>query len=144
MNMLLRGIHLTVRSILNVGHSKHVFFWRCLVQQLQLNLHDTKELSGGGGCTPLFLHWKPNIRDIYQSHISKWIVKVVKTAYQSGYSGKSHGSRFQSIGFIMDLHLPVSWKTFCLQCSGGHLVCSRGTTYVIWHLLLVPWLRWAS
>ena len=27
------------------------------------------------GCTHLFLHWKP--------HISKWIVEVVKTAYQS-------------------------------------------------------------
>ena len=29
------------------------------------------------------LHWKPHVRDIYQSHISKWIVELVKAAYLS-------------------------------------------------------------
>ena len=31
----------------------------------------------------LFLHWNPHVRDIDKSLISKWIVEVVKIAYQS-------------------------------------------------------------
>ena len=39
--------------------------------------------GGGGGGTSFFLHWNQSVRDIYQSHhISRWIVEVVKTAYQ--------------------------------------------------------------
>ena len=41
--------------------------------------------GGGGGRdgTCVFLHWKPSIKDMYRSHISKWIVEVFKTAYLS-------------------------------------------------------------
>ena len=51
----------------------------CPVRQLRLYLRDTEAIRGGR--TRLFVHWNPRIRDISRSHISKWIVEVVKQAY---------------------------------------------------------------
>ena len=31
----------------------------------------------------MFIHWDPNIRDIRKSHISRWIIEVVRNAYTS-------------------------------------------------------------
>ena len=37
--------------------------------------------SGGGGRTRLLLHWDPLIDDIQRTHVSRWLVEVVKEAY---------------------------------------------------------------
>ena len=53
----------------------------CHVRKLYLYLNDTRNIRRGR--TRVFIHWNQSIRDIYQSHISKGKVEVVKTAYLS-------------------------------------------------------------
>ena len=55
--------------------------WLCPVRQLRLYLRDTETIRENR--SRLFVHWNPRIRDISRSHISKWIVEVVKHAYTS-------------------------------------------------------------
>ena len=45
------------------------------------HLNDTKKSCGSG--MHLFLFWNQSVCDIYQSHISRWIIEVVKTAFHS-------------------------------------------------------------
>ena len=51
----------------------------CSVRQLQLYLRDTERIRGGR--TRLLLHWDPLIDDIQRTHVSRWLVEVVKEAY---------------------------------------------------------------
>ena len=51
----------------------------CPVRQLQLYLRDTERIRGGR--TRLLLHWDPLIDDIQRTHVSRWLVEVVKEAY---------------------------------------------------------------
>ena len=51
----------------------------CPVRQLQLYLRDTERIRGGR--TRLLLHWDPLIDDFQRTHVSRWLVEVVKEAY---------------------------------------------------------------
>ena len=52
----------------------------CPVRQLALYKHDTARVRNGR--SRLFLHWNQSILDIKTSHISRWIIDMIKLAYQ--------------------------------------------------------------
>ena len=54
--------------------------WLCPVRQLRLYLRDSATVRRDR--TRLFVHWNPSIRDITKAHVSKWIVEVIKNAYE--------------------------------------------------------------
>ena len=64
--------------------------------------------------THLFLHWNHSVCDILQSHISKWIVEMVKVAYhstdQDSASRKSHCTWTEGFGIFMGIYM-----SYCIR-----------------------------